>query len=241
MASFEAVADVYDLGRPSYPTGVLDALGPLSGLRVLDAGAGTGIATRQLLARGAAVVALDPGAELLRRAANRSPGLTAVVGDGGAMPFAEASFDLVCFAQSWHWINPATRCHETHRVLRTGGRLAAWWSHARADGQEWFDRYWSVIEAACPGTNRHQRDADWGATMTGSGLFRVAEKVVVPWTRSVSVDAWITDLLSHSYIAALGEPEREVAIDEVRSVLLHGFPDGQLSVPYETWLWVAGR
>lgn len=38
MPLFETVADFYDAGRPSYPPGVFDALGPLAGLAVLDVG-----------------------------------------------------------------------------------------------------------------------------------------------------------------------------------------------------------
>lgn len=36
MVSFEAFADEYDGGRPSYPAAVYDALGPLAGLRVYE-------------------------------------------------------------------------------------------------------------------------------------------------------------------------------------------------------------
>ncbi len=241
MASFETVADEYDVGRPSYPTGVLDALGPVAGLRVLDAGAGTGIASRQLLERGADVVALDPGEAMLRRALARSPSLPAVVGDGGMMPFTDCAFDLVCFAQSWHWVSPTTREAETHRILGATGRCAAWSSHARGDGQAWFDRYWSLVEAACPGTNRDQRDIDWGETMAGSGLLRVAERITVSWIRSLSLDAWLTDLRSHSYVAALADVESRRLLGELGSALLDGFPDGQLGIPYETWLWIATR
>lgn len=51
VVSLDAAADENDAARPSYPRPVLDALGKLDGLRVLDIGAGTGIATRPLLAR----------------------------------------------------------------------------------------------------------------------------------------------------------------------------------------------
>lgn len=85
MASFEAVADEYDAARPSYPPGVYDSLARLDGLRVLDVGAGTGIATRQLLARGASVIAVDQGREVLGRAVAKTPGLRAIVADGAAL------------------------------------------------------------------------------------------------------------------------------------------------------------
>jgi 16S rRNA A1518/A1519 N6-dimethyltransferase RsmA/KsgA/DIM1 with predicted DNA glycosylase/AP lyase activity len=59
MVTFATVVDEYDTGRPGYPAGVYDALGPLAGAVVLEGGAGTGIATRALLDRGAHVVPFD--------------------------------------------------------------------------------------------------------------------------------------------------------------------------------------
>ncbi|HUF34017.1 MAG TPA: class I SAM-dependent methyltransferase [Acidimicrobiales bacterium] len=241
MATYEAVADEYDAARPSYPPGVYDALGALEGLRVLDVGAGTGIATRQLLERGAVVTAVDPGARVLARASARSPGLAAVVADGAALPIRDEVADLVCFAQSWHWLDESAGTAESHRVLRDGGRWAGWWSHPRADDDAWFDAHWSAIERACAGTNRSQRDTDWGATVVGAGLFELEGKVVVPWTRAISVETWMTDLASHSYIVALAADARQGLLAELRALLAEPFPSGTLTVPYETWLWIARK
>lgn len=62
---FDAAAAEYDAARPSYPDELYAELeartGPLAGRLVLDCGAGTGIASRQLAARGARVVSLDLG------------------------------------------------------------------------------------------------------------------------------------------------------------------------------------
>jgi ubiquinone/menaquinone biosynthesis C-methylase UbiE len=74
---FDSLAESYDAARPSYPDAVYEALeraaGPLAGLLTLDCGAGTGIATRQLAARGARTIALEIGERMLRRALARSP------------------------------------------------------------------------------------------------------------------------------------------------------------------------
>lgn len=241
MGSFESVADEYDMARPSYPAEVYDALGPLGGLRVLDIGAGTGIATRALLERGAAVVAIDPGPTVLRRAAARTTGLIATVADGAALPVRSGAADLVCLAQAWHWLDPTRRVAEMHRVLRPGGRWAGWWSHARADGERWFDRYWREIEATCPGTHRDQRDTDWGTTIALDGHFYVDRRITVPWTRRITVDNWMTDQASHSYVAGIPPVQRTVLLGALRSVLDEHFPDGAMSVRYETWLWIATR
>lgn len=238
VAQFENVVDEYDLGRPEHPEAVYDALGDLNGLVVLDVGAGTGIATRELIARGGSVVALDAGQAVLRRAAERTASLPAVVADGSRLPIQTGSVDLVCFAQSWHWLDPSTRVAESRRVLRANGRWAAWWSHARGDGEPWFDRYWQLIERACDGTHRGQRDTDWGATVDGD-LFEVGDRVTVAWTRDMSIDAWITDQASHSYVAALSEAARVELLDGLHTAATDYFPGATMQIPYETWLWVA--
>lgn len=241
VASFESVVDEYDAARPAYPAGVYDALGDLAGLVVLDVGAGTGIATRQLLARSATVVAVDRGSAVLGRAVARTPGLPAVVADGAVLPVRAGAVDLICCAQAWHWLDEATRAGEAHRALGDGGRWAGWWSHARADGEAWFEAYWSTIERACPGIRRTRRDVDWGATVGDSGLFEMQERVVVSWTRQISVDEWMTDEASHSYVTALRQPERRALLDRLRRIVEGQFPTGAMSVRHETWLWIGTK
>src|SRR3954451_13521718 len=66
VVSFDSVVGLYDRGRPRYPRAIFDALEPLAGTRIVEGGAGTGIATRQLTARGANVVAVDVGPAVVR-------------------------------------------------------------------------------------------------------------------------------------------------------------------------------
>jgi SAM-dependent methyltransferase len=239
VGCFESVAEEYDAARPSYPKGVFDALGPLDDLVVLDVGAGTGIATRQLVARQGRVVAVDAGPIVLRRATSHTPGLAAVVADGAALPVRTGTVDLVCLAQAWHWLDPSSRVAEMHRVLRRGGRWAAWWSHARADGEPWFDRYWTAIERSCPGTYRGQRDTDWGQTIATPGRFAVDERITVSWVRELPVDDWMTDQASHSYVVGLPAGPRDELLAELQSILHDHFTEGHMAVRYETWLWTA--
>ncbi|HEX5937063.1 MAG TPA: class I SAM-dependent methyltransferase [Actinomycetota bacterium] len=166
MEPFGTVVDEYDSGRPGYPDALYEELEPLAGMTVLEGGAGTGIATVSLLARGARVVPFDIGMTMLVRAMRKMPGVPGVVADGAAMPFRDECADLMCFAQSWHWLDEERRAIEAARVLRPGGRWAGWWSHARADGEPWFMSYWEAIEAATV-ARREERDTDWGADLCG--------------------------------------------------------------------------
>lgn len=125
-------------------------------------------------------------------------------------------------------------------MLRSHGRWAGWWSHAHADAEDWFDRYWSAIELTCPGTDRGQRDVDWGARVAASGLFEVGDPVVVPWRREVSIDDWLTDQTSHSYVDqdlsnATNPSQRPPAVSS------RHFLDGTMQVAYETWLWIGRK
>jgi 2-polyprenyl-3-methyl-5-hydroxy-6-metoxy-1,4-benzoquinol methylase len=66
---FDSVATEYRNARPSYPDVlyniVAELVGGLAGKAVADVGAGTGIATSALAARGASVVAVEPSRAML--------------------------------------------------------------------------------------------------------------------------------------------------------------------------------
>ena len=246
VGRFDAAADEYDAARPSYPDALFELIesraGTLVGRVVLDGGAGTGIASRQLLDRGARVVALDPGLQMLLRARRRTTVLPLVVGDASDLPVRSGSVDLACFAQSWHWVPQVTGAAEVARVLSPSGWWAAWWSHPWADTEAWFDRYCSLLEERCSGMSRDQRNIEaFGLAVAGSHAFRIVERHVVSWRRTVTVADWITDLASHSYVIALAPVPRRDVLEDCRRILINAFPDGQMNVPYETRLLAAQR
>lgn len=248
---FDKAAGEYDAARPSYPAALFDELeqaaGALAGQLVLDWGAGTGIAARQLAGRGARVVLLDIGAQMLRRARARDPASACVLADGNTMPVRGGSVDLTTFAQSWHWFAKPAAPAEVARVLRPGGYWAAWWNRARADGQDWFERYQDVLVTNCPGyTWRHLRDEVMAPNWTDHqvravGHMQASATVTVPWTRRAAAADWMTDERSKSYIIDLAPAARELVLTELARIILAQFPDGQMVVPYVTTLLMARK
>ena len=82
-AVFGAVAGCYASARPDYPPELYAALADLAGrgldgALVVDVGAGTGIAARQMRDRGAEVIAIEPSAGMLAELARASPGVRVV-------------------------------------------------------------------------------------------------------------------------------------------------------------------
>ena len=242
---FDDAAAEYDAARPAYPEGVYDLLesksGPLAEKLVVDGGTGTGVVARQLLERGAQVVGFDPGPEMLKRARLRSSNLPVVQADGAALPFRSTSVSLLCFGQSWHWVEQEAGASEAARVLTSGGWWAAWWNHPWADGEGWFERYYSLLEERCAGFSRDQRDIDWCAgAIERNGSFQSPERHVVEWDRTVSVKDWLTDLRSHSYVIDLDSAQRASLLSACNAILRQQFDDLMI-VPYQTRVWIASR
>lgn len=97
-------------------------------LRILDVGCGTGALLRELLVRvpyGESFVGVDPAAAMLavaRRTCDPRIGLVRATAD--ALPFDDASFDLVVTTTSFdHWPDQRAGVTELARVLQPHGRL----------------------------------------------------------------------------------------------------------------------
>ena len=99
--------------------------GVAAGERVLDVGCGEGAFTAALAADGAAPVGVDVAAEPLRRAAAAHPELDwTLVDAGAALPFGDASFDVVWAGEVLeHVLDVVGLLDELSRVLADGGRL----------------------------------------------------------------------------------------------------------------------
>jgi SAM-dependent methyltransferase len=125
----------YDRARLPYPRQVYEILttrcGLRAGARVFEVGPGTGIATRELLRRGADPLTLvEPDRRL-------ATWLRASLEPNGARirfavtPFERATlprggFDLGVAASSFHWTSERRALRKVARLLRPGGWWASW-------------------------------------------------------------------------------------------------------------------
>ncbi|MFJ2593053.1 class I SAM-dependent methyltransferase [Streptomyces erythrochromogenes] len=233
--SFDAAAASYAAHRPGYPPALFDAVEelagrPLAGARVADVGAGTGIATALLHERDAEVVAVEPGDGMAAQLRRAHPGIPVVRGDGDRLPLATGAFDLLTYAQAWHWTDPARSVPEARRVLRPGGALAIWWNDADLT-VPWI-------------AEQEVRLAAFFGAAKGSG-FRTLPRGLggftsrsVRWSRRIPLDAHLANLASHSAFLMLGEAGTRDYFAAERELLAPLFPGGTVEESYVVSLHV---
>ncbi|MFI0902198.1 class I SAM-dependent methyltransferase [Streptomyces sioyaensis] len=244
--SFSKAAAQYAAARPSYPSSLLDVIEqfmgrPLAGSRVADVGAGTGIATALLGERGADVIAIEPGDGMVAQFRQALPDVPVVRGDGNALPLADASQDLITYAQSWQWTDTGRSVPEALRVLRRGGALAVWWNTHALD-VPWIVAQHERIARHCKvkprsGVLPDDRDAVRLAGLTG---LRVVRRHV-RWSRSVPLDVHLANIGSRSAFLVLGEESNRAFLAEERRRVREIFPDGMVEESYVVDLLVAER
>jgi ubiquinone/menaquinone biosynthesis C-methylase UbiE len=117
---------------PHVVTAILDFVGRApERIDAADVGAGTGIWTRMLAARGVhSIIAVEPNDDM------REQGIQSLHGTGirwhkasaEATGLPDCSVDLVSMASSFHWADFHKACEEFHRILRPGGAFCALWN-----------------------------------------------------------------------------------------------------------------
>jgi SAM-dependent methyltransferase len=127
--SFGGAAQNYDAYRPRYPDQLIDDVLAPHARRVLEPGAGTGIASMQLIERGADLLAVEPDARMA--AVAQAKGIPVELATFEDWDPAGRTFDLVVFAASFHWVDPAVALPKIRGILADGGKLALIWNRLR--------------------------------------------------------------------------------------------------------------
>jgi SAM-dependent methyltransferase len=231
-AGFAGAAAAYERGRPGYPDAAISwlcsELGVAAGSPVLDLGAGTGKLTRLLLARGLDVVAVEPldamRAEMLRVV----PGVRALSGVAEDIPLAGGSVAAVFSGEAFHWFDLEPALAEIRRVVAPGGGLGVLWNVPRWQG-DWVREVGEAITR-----HRDAREHPWQRGKPWAFDERMHDRA--DWTpvrtesfeheqRSTRAE-FIDNVSSMSFIGALGDAERRMALAEIDAVLAeHGLDE----------------
>jgi SAM-dependent methyltransferase len=127
--------------RPHYPAGVLPFLSSVysfaASWEVADIGSGTGISAAPFLRHGNKVYAVEPNADMRRKAAELLGGyggrFVSLDGTAEATGLADARVELLVAGQAFHWFDPVRSRVEFVRVLKPGGVVALVWNERLMD------------------------------------------------------------------------------------------------------------
>jgi SAM-dependent methyltransferase len=223
-ASFGAAAALYEQARPSYPEEAVDWLLPPGTGRVLDLGAGTGKLTRQLLAKGWDVVAVEPSDGMRQQLRRSLPSVPALKGTAEDIPLDDAAVDVVLVAQAWHWVDVDRAVPEVARVLVPGGRLGLVWNE-RDERHDWVAQLSRAISS--PDEVGKEEAPPVGPP------FGPFEHFAVEWSQHLTPKTLVDLVASRSYVLTLPEPQCQSVLAKVRELLGH-CPD--LAGRQDIWL-----
>jgi SAM-dependent methyltransferase len=243
--AFGMAAEEYDLTRPGYPAALVGAvLAHCGGTEALavEAGAGTGKATRAFAARGLRIAAVEPDpamAGILAASCTGYPGVSVVV-EGFEDYRPARPFGLLFSAQAWHWMDPAARWEHAAGMLAAGGSLALFWNFDRISDRAVQDEVTRAHRALTPhiewDTTPMPEDGlldRWPATeIAGLTEFTGLEARLYRWQRVLSRRQYVQYLATHSPYLILDPAVRDELFAQIASILPARVPIAQDTVLY---------
>ncbi|WP_022974815.1 class I SAM-dependent methyltransferase [Nevskia ramosa] len=237
--------DDYRRYRPGYPPALtrwlLDEAGLAPGDTVADIGSGTGLLSRDLLAAGLQVQAVEPN--MAMRAAAEAElgsfsGFASVAGTAEATGLETASVRLLTAAQAFHWFVPLKARDEAQRVLAPGGAAALIWNVRRLDGV-FAIAYEDLLMRRCPdyaAGQPHQASIGEIGEFFGDATIREAR---FDYVQQFDFDGLKGRLLSSSYTPKADDPAREPLLTELRTIFDAHQQDGSVAFEYDCRAYLA--
>ncbi len=234
----------YDSVRPAYPDEAVAALidaarsgrgasetGRGGPLRAADIGAGTGKMS-ELLARGGLLVDAVEPSEAMRAQASSIEGVTWHDGVAEETGLPNDVYDIVVFAQSWHWMDPERSGLEAARILAPGGALAIVWNQM-AVSIPWVHRLTRIMRSG----DVHRPDRP----PTPGGGFAPMTLTQVAWEDRMTPEEILTLGTTRSSYIRSSEAGRARMQANLRWYLYEhlGYAPGEtVTIPYTTLVWL---
>ena len=234
----EAVAALLGAASRSRGRGAAGRVAPARGgvaragvpLRAADVGAGTGKMS-ELLARGGLLVDAVEPSEAMRAQASAVPGVTWHGGVAEDTRLPDDMYDIVVFAQSWHWVDSERAGIEAARMLAPGGVLAIVWNQM-AVSIPWVHRLTRIMRSG----DVHRPDRP----PTPGGGFAPMTLTQVAWEDVMTPEQILTLGTTRSSFIRSSPSGRERMQANLRWYLYEhlGYAPGErVTIPYATLVW----
>ena len=241
---FVGEGGAYDSVRPAYPDEAVAALvdaarrargsaasvqdGPL---RAADIGAGTGKMSELLARAGLLVDAVEPS-EAMRAQASSIEGVTWHDGVAEQTGLPNDLYDIVVFAQSWHWVDSERAGLEAARILAPGGVLGIVWNQMNVS-IPWVHRLTRIMRSG----DVHRPDKP----PTPGGGFAPMTLTQVAWEDRMTPEQILTLGTTRSSYIRSSEAGRARMQENLRWYLYEhlGYAPGeQVTIHYTSLVWL---
>jgi SAM-dependent methyltransferase len=247
--SFNEAPEIYDEVRPSYPVDLFDELFSLlpDDPTIVEVGPGTGQATKDLLARGASVHAIEIGPATAAKLRSNLPSdrLRVSVGDFETTAIA-SGIDAVFSASAYHWISPAAQTDRPAAILRPGG-VAAIVELIQVDSpddlgffaaaQPIYERY-GEGHTGPPAPTRDKVEPAIRAVLAADRRFGSLAVRRYDWNQTYSASNYRKLMLSYSGTQMMDESKRLGLLEDMESFIQSEF-DGYVTRPLVVTLTTA--
>ena len=224
----EAVAALVDAARRARGADASVQDGPL---RAADIGAGTGKMSESLACAGLLVDAVEPS-EAMRAQASSIEGVTWHDGVAEQTGLPNDVYDIVVFAQSWHWVDSERAGLEAERVLAPGGVLGIVWNQMDVS-IPWVHRLTRIMRSG----DVHRPDKP----PTPGGGFAPMTLTQVAWEDRMTPEQILTLGTTRSSYIRSSEEGRARMQENLRWYLYEhlGYAPGEtVTIPYTTLVWL---
>ena len=250
--SFNAVPEIYDEVRPSYPSAMFDALFEVLPPEpsILEVGPGTGQATKDLLARGASVRAIEIGPEMAAKLRSNLPSdrLRVTVADFEEMDVAPGSADAIFSANAYHWISRRAQTDRPASILRSGGVVAVV-DLVQVDSaddagffiacQPLYERY-GQGHTGPPAPTRDEVDPEIRRALEADARFHSVAVLRYDWNQTYTASEYRRLMLSYSGTQMMNEVDRVGLLDDMEAFIREAF-GGRITRPLVVTLTTAVR
>ena len=241
---FVGEGGAYGSVRPAYPDEAVAALvdaawrargsaasGQGGPLRAADIGAGTGKMSESLARAGLLVDAVEPS-EAMRAQASSIEGVTWHDGVAEQTGLLNDLYDIVVFAQSWHWVDSERAGLEVERILAPGGALGIVWNQMDVS-IPWVHRLTRIMRSG----DVHRPDRP----PTPGGGFAPMTLTQVAWEDRMTPEHILTLGTTRSSYIRSSEAGRARMQENLRWYLYEhlGYAPGEtVTIPYTTLVWL---
>jgi len=152
--SFDTVSDLYAVARPEYKKELFACIDSVrhftSESQILEVGAGTGIATKQIADTWHPhITALEPGSHLLAQARRKLSAYTDIRFVNTTFEACKVQagvYDGIFAATSFHWLDPAIKYSKAAALLKRDGLLIVFWNYYGIQDEQISNRIQNLYE-----------------------------------------------------------------------------------------------